>query len=121
MTSYIIPQEPVASSNIAARGYDLTRQVLAVTFTSGVVYHYGSVPAAVAEAFFNAESAGKFFAAHIKSKFPGERMTGKCAKCGDIGPKGERCDSCGCAAYETEPRLTIEGERSEHTTIGGQE
>src|SRR3990167_11311693 len=98
-TPYIIPQEPVASSNLSAVGYDSQRQVLACTFKSGDVWHYGSVPADLAEQLFEAESKGTFYSAHIKGKFPAEKMTGFCAKCGDKGRVGARCEDCGTALY----------------------
>lgn len=117
--AYIIPQAPVESSNISSRGYDLERQVLAVTFKSGDVWHYGSVPAKLAEEFFAAESAGRFYVANIKGKFSAEKMTGPCSKCGDTGIVGTKCVECGCADYEKEPRAFIEDERGRRTAIGG--
>lgn len=117
---YTIPQEPVTSSNISARGYDLERNVLAITFKSGDVWHYGSVPAQLAEDFFSAASAGRFYVANIKGKFPAEKMTGPCPKCGDTGVIGIRCTDCGCADYEKEQRPFIEDEKTgERTPIGG--
>jgi len=117
--AYIIPQEPCESSNISSRGYDLERQVLAVTFKSGDVWHYASVPPQLAEDFFNAPSAGRFYGANIKGKFSAEKMTGPCPKCGDVGIVGMPCDDCGCADYEKEPRAFIEDERGRRTAIGG--
>lgn len=117
--AYIIPQEPVESSNIAARGYDLERHVLAVTFKSGAVWHYGSVPTQLAEDFFAAPSAGRFYVANIKGKFSAEKMTGPCPKCGDTGIVGVTCEDCGCADYEKEPRPFIEDERGARTPIEG--
>lgn len=101
---YVIPQASVVSSNLAAYGYDAHRQVLAVTFKSGEIWHYGSVSADLAEQFAEAESKGKFFVAHIRGKFPGEKMTGPCPKCGDRGHVGRRCEDCGCAEYAREER-----------------
>jgi hypothetical protein len=116
--TYIIPQEPCASSSIKSRGYDLTREVLAITFTNGDVWHYGSIPDHLAEEFFQAESTGRFYAQRIKGKFPAEKMTGPCPKCGDTGLVGLRCTDCGCADYEKEPRPFIENERGEREPIG---
>jgi len=117
--AYVIPQEPVESSNIAARGYDLERRVLAVTFKSGDIWHYASVPPAKAEEFFAAPSAGRFYKAEIQGKFPAEKMTGPCPKCGDKGRIGETCTDCGTAAYEPTPRPFVEDERGGRTPIGG--
>lgn len=107
---YVIPQEPVVSSNLAAIGYDLQRQVLAVTFKSGDVWHYASVPSALAEQLFEADSKGKFFSTHIKGKFSAEKMTGPCEKCGDKGPIGATCTDCGCGTYTRDERQPFKRE-----------
>jgi len=86
-----IPLELVDSSNLAARGYDLERSILAVQFkTSGIIFHYAGVPADLARTFFEADSSGKF---------SGERMTGPCGKCGSEGWIGELCGDCGTALH----------------------
>lgn len=117
--AYIIEQHPVESSNISALGYDAERSVLALTFKSGDVWHYGSVPYDLAEKLFEAESKGRFYVANIKGKFSAEKMTGPCPKCGDTGIVGTTCEDCGCASYEKEPRPFIENERGDRTPIGG--
>lgn len=116
---YIIEQHPCESSNIAARGYDVERQVLAVTFKSGAAWHYGGVTPELAMEFMQAPSAGRFFVANIKGKFPAEKMTGPCPRCGDTGIVGMKCDDCGCADYEKEPRAFVEHTNGERTPIGG--
>lgn len=101
---YAIPIDPVESSSLAGRGYDLLRQVLAVQFRNGMVLHYGSVPPDLAEEFFEAESAGKFYQSRIRGKFAGERMTGPCEKCGIEGTKDTLCSDCGCGHHRVPPR-----------------
>jgi hypothetical protein len=101
---YVIPQEPVESSNLSAIGYDLERQVLAVTFKGGDIWHYASVTPELAEAFFEAPSKGRFYGANIRSKFAAEKMTGPCNACGDKGRIGEVCTDCGSGNYVREER-----------------
>ena len=99
-TPYVIPQEPVTSSNLASVGYDLERQIIACTFKSGDVWHYAGVSPEIAQALFEAESKGKFYSVNIKGKFAAEKMTGPCPQCGDgPGYLGVTCESCGTAAY----------------------
>lgn len=49
-------REPVASSNIAAIGYDETSQTLEVEFTSGALYQYYNVTQALFEQLMQASS-----------------------------------------------------------------
>lgn len=65
-----IPREPVVSSNLKAVGYDAATQTLDVEFNSGRVYRYRGVPPEAHKAFVNAESIGKHFGQHIRTKFP---------------------------------------------------
>lgn len=61
---------PVAkSSQIASIGHCCETNCLCVHFKGGGVYHYHGVGAELFEQFRKAESAGKFLAANIKSKF----------------------------------------------------
>lgn len=92
--TYRIPLEPVESSSLKARGYDAERRILAVQFANGHIFHYGSFPLETATEFGGAESAGKFYAAHIKGKYPGLKMTGACPACAAVGYVGDGC-SCG--------------------------
>lgn len=97
---YIIPSEPVESSNIAALGYDGVRRVLAITFKSGDIFHYADVEQDLALALYAAESIGTFYTRHIKGKFTGAKMTGRCPNCGNgPGVLGLTCDDCGTATY----------------------
>jgi hypothetical protein len=96
-----IPREAVDSSSIAALGYDVKRQIVAVEFKSGAIFHYAGVDQDAMLAFYTAPSKGKHYAAHIRGKFTGQKMTGPCPKCGDAeGWIGDRCEDCGCAEYQ---------------------
>lgn len=89
-----IDRLPVDSSNIDSIGYAEDRQILAIAFKSGSIFHYRGVPMGVFEAFGAAPSRGSFFVKEIKGKFSGERMDGLCPKCGVPGLAGEPCE-CG--------------------------
>ena len=66
----MIQLKPIQSSNLAATGYDPATKVLAIRFTGGdKVYHYQDVPPEVAAGLDSAESAGRYFASHIRGKF----------------------------------------------------
>lgn len=117
--AYVIPQHPVKSSHVKAVGYDAEREVLAVTFKDGHVWHYANITYPFAESFFNSESKGRFYAQQIRGKFPAEKMTGPCPKCGAIGIITNRCEDCGCADYEPDPRAFVEAKDGSRTPIGG--
>lgn len=53
--------------------YDDDRHELTVSFTSGKVYVYSLVPAAVAEAFRQAASPGGYFNVYIRDRYPYRR------------------------------------------------
>jgi hypothetical protein len=59
----------VNSSEFRSLGYDLTASLLEAEFHSGDVYQYLDVPAQVAVELLGAESIGRYFNAHIRSKF----------------------------------------------------
>ena len=50
---------PVASSTVAAIGYDATTKALEVEFRNGSLYRYADVPAKVYEAVVAAPSVGR--------------------------------------------------------------
>lgn len=100
-----IPLEPVESSNLAAYGYNVETQTLAVQFkSSGDIMHYDAVPLDLALQFGRAESKGKFYAVSIRGKFTSNKMTGPCPACGDRGWIGEACTDCGTQRYVREER-----------------
>jgi len=65
---------PVESSVIAAVGYDPSTAVLEIAFTSGDVYRYYAVPPSVHRGIMSADSAGRYFARHIRPVYPSERV-----------------------------------------------
>jgi hypothetical protein len=94
-----IELEPVESSSIAYLGYNEHKQIAAVSFKSGDIYHYAGVPLGLFAEWCQALSIGHFYVEHIKGKFTGQRMTGACPDCGAKGWIGERCTDCGCSDY----------------------
>jgi len=67
-------RKPVGSSNISSIGYDLDLNVLEVEFNSGAIYQYSGVPQSVYHSLMGASSHGKYFAAHIKDRYPYKRI-----------------------------------------------
>lgn len=67
-------REPVASSNIAAIGYDDASQTLEVEFTSGALYQYYNVTQVLFEQLMQASSKGQFLAYQIKNSYPYSRV-----------------------------------------------
>jgi hypothetical protein len=59
-------RDPVQSSALASVGYDAQTATLELEFSSGSVYRYLNVPAAVAAALSNAESHGRYFDEFVK-------------------------------------------------------
>lgn len=101
-STHEIALEPVTSSALAAVGYDIDAQQLAIQFPSGHILHYASVPLSAWEAFQAAPSKGSFYAREIKRHFTAEKVTGTCGKCGDVGMKGKTCTDCGTDVYATQ-------------------
>ena len=60
----------IASSVIAAVGYDEATAVLEIEFTSGDVYRYYAVPPSVHRELIAADSPGAFFNRHISDHYP---------------------------------------------------
>lgn len=67
-------REKFASSVIASAGYDPATQTLEVEFVSGEVYRYRLVPRRVWRELREAESAGAYFSAVIRDRYPEEWM-----------------------------------------------
>jgi hypothetical protein len=63
---------PVASSNIAAVGYD--GETLTITFKSGGVYTYAAGTAAVHAELLEAESKGRYFHQHVRGHYAYEKL-----------------------------------------------
>lgn len=67
-------REPVSSSNIASIGYDPDSETLEIEFLNTGIYQYYNVPSFMYERLMEADSAGKFFNAEIKTAFPCSKM-----------------------------------------------
>ena len=64
----------VASSNIAAIGYDPTTETLEVEFLSGSVYQYYNVPENMYDQLMKDGSKGRFLHTYIKNAYPYSRV-----------------------------------------------
>lgn len=64
-----IPMAAVASTSIAAAGYEPRGEILRIRFVGGGTYDYLEVPAAVFAAFEAAGSKGRFVNAVVKPFF----------------------------------------------------
>jgi YD repeat-containing protein len=62
------------SSVIRRFDYDEPGRRLRMTFTSGDVYDYSGVPTETAAGFRAAFSKGRYFAAHIRDRYPFDRV-----------------------------------------------
>jgi Uma2 family endonuclease len=62
-------RQEVNSSELRSVGYEPDVSVLEAEFHSGEVYHYFDVPAQLVVELLEAESIGRYFNAHIRSKF----------------------------------------------------
>ncbi len=69
-TPLVIPMQPVASTAIAAVGYDEPSQRLRIEFVQGKAYDFCAVPQTVFKALVNAASKGKFYHSTIKDQYP---------------------------------------------------
>ena len=64
----------VASSNIAAVGYDPATETLEVQFLSGWVYQYYNVPENMYDQLMKEGSKGRFLNVYIKNAYPYSRV-----------------------------------------------
>jgi hypothetical protein len=62
-----VHRDPVTSSAIVSVGYDAETATLEIEFTSGRVYQFFDVPAALAQALRAAPSHGAFFNLFIRN------------------------------------------------------
>ena len=66
---------PLESEMLASVAYDVDKHILYLRFrNTGDVYRYFGFPAAEYQAFLDAESHGRFFLAHIRTRFRYQRM-----------------------------------------------
>jgi len=63
-----IRRSPVSSSALRSVGYDQEQQTLEIEFQNGAVYRYFDVPAKVHRGLMGAESHGRYFHEHVRSK-----------------------------------------------------
>jgi hypothetical protein len=67
-------RQKVDSSELRSVGYDMPASVLEAEFHSGEIYQYFNVPARLVLELLEAESIGRYFNAHIRSKFEFEKV-----------------------------------------------
>jgi KTSC domain len=67
-------KQAVQSSELRWVGYEESSRVLETEFHSGEIYRYFGVPARLVLELLEAESIGRFFNAHIRSKFKFEKV-----------------------------------------------
>jgi hypothetical protein len=67
-------REPIASTNILSMGYDAASETLEVEFSSGTIYQYYNVGAALYEQLQQAPSKGQFLNTYIKNAYPFSRV-----------------------------------------------
>lgn len=90
----LIERFALDSSSIKSAGYGEGH--LVVEFSSGDLFAYAMEHREFLK-FAEAESKGKYFASAIKGRFPGTKLTGKCATCLGIGIIGQACTAtAGC-------------------------
>ena len=66
---------PLESKMFTSVAYEPADQILYLRFRkTGDVYRYFGFPVTEYQAFLDAESRGRFFLAHIRDRFPFERM-----------------------------------------------
>ena len=64
----------VASSNVAAVGYDPATETLEVEFLSGSIYQYYNVPENMYDQLMKEGSKGRFLNTYIKNAYPYSRV-----------------------------------------------
>ena len=64
----------VTSSSLKSFGYDSDHKLLEVEFRSHQVYVYRDVPDWVVERLMAARSKGRYFDAHIRDRYPCQRV-----------------------------------------------
>jgi KTSC domain len=61
-----VQREPIASSSIAAVGYDAGTRTLEIEFHNGRIYQFFGVPHEMAQALRAAESTGAYFNKYVR-------------------------------------------------------
>lgn len=70
-----IEMVPLASSNLAAAGYDAETRTLRIEFQSGSTYDYSGVSQEVNEGLKTSPSPGGYFFRNIRDRYPTERIS----------------------------------------------
>jgi hypothetical protein len=70
----MVEVEITRSGMISKITYDESEKLLTLTFASGGAYSYKDVPKEVFDGLLAAESAGKYFHAHIKGKYDADKV-----------------------------------------------
>lgn len=78
------PPEAVSSSNLAMVAYDAPHRLMQVTFHSGAIYNYRTIPESEYLALMRAPSKGRYHYHRIRCSFPYEEIT-RLAKSRDCG------------------------------------
>jgi hypothetical protein len=60
---------PVKSRILRSVGYDETKKILEIEFSSGFVYQYSGVPQKTYTAMMHSDEMGKFFSEKVRPKF----------------------------------------------------
>ncbi len=66
-SDHLVQRERVASSSIAAVGYDALTQTLEIEFHNGRIYQYFGIPPEMAEAMRAAKSTGAYFNKYVRN------------------------------------------------------
>jgi len=66
--------QPVKSSHIAQAGHDPVSKSLVIGFHNGDLYHYAGVSQGTYVSLLAAQSAGRFFNARIKGRYPATKL-----------------------------------------------
>jgi hypothetical protein len=65
-----VERQPINSGMISTAGYDASCGTLEIEFRrDGAIWQYLDVPETMWHEFLNAESQGKYWHAHVKSRF----------------------------------------------------
>jgi uncharacterized protein (DUF2147 family) len=64
-----VERQSVKSVILRSVGYDATKKILEIEFTSGLIYRYSPVPEKVWTGLVHSPEAGKYFSEKIRPKF----------------------------------------------------
>jgi hypothetical protein len=70
----MMPRVRLRSSTLRSADYDRDARTMQLEFTSGEVYRYFEVPEERFRSLVGADSAGRYFASHIRDAFRYERV-----------------------------------------------